>query len=164
MRAVIVAGGCAAAAAVFCGAVLLWPHAGTLAHGAPVAARASSPTAGPTAAGPAVPLLKADEASALSAELASGQAEQVRRAVLVPTGQPLPPELPAELASLGPLTFDLATFAADPGSSAGTDGGPETATVTATTAPTGAAPARWTVRLVRDSTGSWKVATTEKQP
>ena len=154
MRAVTVATS-ASLAALTLSTVLLWPHASSPAP-APAAvgtsaspqAQASASTSAPEAG------LSAQDTATLSTELASDQAEQVRRAVLLPAGQALPAELPGQLASLGTLTFDRTTFAADSDA---------TATITATSTPPGRTSARWTVHLVHDTAAGWLLAATERQ-
>lgn len=158
MRALPVAAAAAAAAALALAAVVLWPHDSAPAASAAGRSSASASAGAPSspAPGPTVPPLTGQDGATLSAELASGQAGQVRRAVLVPAGQPLPAELPAQLASLGTLTFDPASFTADPDSAG-------TATVSATSTPAGRPAAHWTVRLVHDDAAGWLVVTAEPQ-
>lgn len=85
--------------------------------------------------------------------LDSGQAEQVRQAVLVPPGRSLPPDLPASLQAMGPLSFDLASIAAQ------ADG---TISLTAISTPANAHAQRWTIYLVHEH-DTWLLAETVPQ-
>jgi hypothetical protein len=140
------AGGVAAVAVT---AVLLWPHGGS---GPSLPPRAGANSA-PEGTGAQALTFTPQDATALSTALASGIPEQVRRAVLIPAAQPVPPEFTRSLQAMGKLTFDLASFVASE---------PGMATVTATSTPTGAAQQRWTVYLAHGPSG-WRLAATQSR-
>ncbi|MFE5566619.1 hypothetical protein ACFQ68_16655 [Amycolatopsis japonica] len=97
--------------------------------------------------GTATASLTAQEAESLAIRLTSGDVSAVRSVITVSAGQDLDAAAIAGLASLKPLTFDLASFQ---------DTGESTSTVVARSSDG----ARWTVQLVLVD-DAWKVSTTE---
>jgi hypothetical protein len=92
------------------------------------------------------------EASALSAELATGTDVALRRAVAVPSGQPIDPKAAIRLRAMGPIAFDVSTFRAL---------GSTDATVRGSlTHPLAGQSARWTFTLSLTS-GTWKLVSAE---
>lgn len=96
--------------------------------------------------------LTAQQAAKLSEELTSGSESEVESAVALPQGQKLNSGVVQELASLGPITFEISTFH---------DNHDGTATITASIAhPTPGTSRDWTVQLL-DVEGQWKISFTE---
>lgn len=96
--------------------------------------------------------LTAQQAAKLSEELTSGSESEVESAVALPQGQTLNSGIVQELASLGPITFDISTFH---------DNHDGTATITASIAhPTPGTSREWTVHLL-DVDGQWKISFTD---
>lgn len=130
-------------------AVAAFAAAGLGGCSSPESVDADPTTAGrlsPTSA-PALPFT-AQDAATLTEDLASGDPEQVRRAVSLPIGATLPADTLAALTDMDAMTFDLATF---------TDHGDGTADVRAIVGD-----AQWTVFLV-DSSGRWLIAATSEE-
>lgn len=68
-------------------------------------------TATPTSSSGGIAPLDPSRAAVLSAQLTSGDEAQLRGVLALPSGQALQPGAVREFASLGPVTFDLGTFA-----------------------------------------------------
>ncbi len=106
-------------------------------------ADAGSSAAGEPTAGP----LSSARATALSERLTSGEEAQLRDALALPSGQALKPAATQQLASLGAISFDLATFTYLDGRTAEVQGA-------VATPPAGMSP-RWTFTLLY--AGEWKL-------
>ncbi|MDI5978223.1 hypothetical protein [Amycolatopsis magusensis] len=104
---------------------------------------AQAPVAGTAPA----PRLTAQEAESLAVRVTSGEVGAVRSAVTVSPGQELDAAAIDGLASLKPLTFDLASMR---------DAGESTVEISAQ----GSGGSRWMVRLLLVD-GEWKISTTE---
>jgi hypothetical protein len=96
------------------------------------------------------PPLSPAAATALSVRLRSGDADQVRQAVVLPDGTSPPARFVAELHRLNALTFATATFR---------DTGDGTAQVQAKAGRTGQGADTWTAYLVWES-DTWKLSMT----
>ena len=94
-------------------------------------------------------------ANILTRDLESGKESDLRAAIAVAGSQQLDPSAADQLAALGPITFDPATFH---------DNHNGTATVTAhVTHPQAGSPATWTVDLI-DEAGQWNLSSTDATP
>ncbi|GGQ49007.1 hypothetical protein [Couchioplanes azureus] len=111
---------------------------------------AGAPTGMPRSAGgePSASPLGSPRAASLSEQLTSGKEADLRAALVVPSGQALEPAATGQLASLGSIDFDLATFTYLDGHSAEVRG-------TVATPPAGTSP-RWTFTLLHLA-GDWKL-------
>lgn len=78
--------------------------------------------AGVMAAPPSASPLSSPRAAELSALLTGGREADLRKALVLPSGQPLDPHLAGQLKSLGPISFDLTTFTYLDGRSAEVEG------------------------------------------
>jgi len=74
------------------------------------------------AALPSARPLSSPRAAELSALLTGGREAELRKAIVLPSGQPLDPHLAGQLKSLAPISFDLTTFTYLDGQSAEVEG------------------------------------------
>jgi hypothetical protein len=79
-------------------------------------------SAGVPAAVPSASPLSSPRAAELSAQLTGGDEADLRKALVLPSGQALDPRLAGQLKSLGSIDFDLTTFTYLDGQSAEVEG------------------------------------------
>jgi hypothetical protein len=98
--------------------------------------------AGVTTAVPSASPLSSPRAAELSDLLTGGSETDLRKALVLPSGQPLDPDLAGQLQSLGSISFDLATFTYLDGRSAEVEG------TVARPQPTDESSSRWIFTLL----------------